>query len=160
VARGRAARVRVRAAGSAFDPTASRVGWGRGEDALARGLGRGLDRAGLRPHDIDLVVSGASGARAGDRLEGRTLRLAWRGATLPPVVAPKGVVGEYGGAFLAAAVLAAEGRGLGPTAGFDEPDPEVGITPHRGAPLAPPHRVLVTSFAAGGAFAWLVLERP
>jgi 3-oxoacyl-[acyl-carrier-protein] synthase II len=159
VARGATVRVRVRAAGSAFDPTASRVGWGRGEEALARALCRGLGRAGLRPQDVDLVVSGASGARGGDRLEGRTLCRAWDGATLPPVLAPKGVVGEYGGGFLAAAVLAAEGRGLGPAAGFDEPDSEVGITPHRGAPLSPPRRVLVTSFAAGGAFAWLVLER-
>jgi 3-oxoacyl-[acyl-carrier-protein] synthase II len=159
-ARARGARVhaRIRGWGSAFDPTASRVGWGHGEAALAEALRRTLRRSGLQPRDVDLVVSGASGSSAGDRLESLTLRRAWEGERLPPVVAPKGVTGEHGGGFLAAAVLAARGAEIGPSPGFHNADPELGLTPHPGGPLAGCRHVLVTSLAAGGAASWLVLE--
>jgi 3-oxoacyl-[acyl-carrier-protein] synthase II len=159
-ARGAPLLARVSTSGSAFDPTASRVGWGRGHDVLARALRNGLERAGLGPSDIDRIVSGASGSVAGDRAEGLALRAAWADAPLPVLVAPKGVTGEYGGGFLAATVLALNGGGLGPTAGFQEPDPEMAITPHRGGPLPPATRVLALALAAGGSSAWLVLERP
>ena len=161
-ARGRGAPVlaRVRGWGSAFDPTAPRAGWGRGEEGLARALRRTLARSGLTPADVDLIVSGASGAVAGDRLEAALLRGAWDGAPLPPVVAPKAVTGEYAGGHLAAAVLAAAGRPFGATPGFAEPDPACGVVPHDGALLPPPRRVLATSLAAGGAAAWVILERP
>lgn len=163
-AESRGARVlaRVRAWGSGFDPSATPTGWGSGHEALARSLVRTLGRAGLRPEEVDLVVSGASGSRGGDRLEGRMLREVWKGgAELPPVLAPKGVTGEYGGGFLAAAVLAATGSPASPAAGFAEPDPEIGLAPYGGAPGSlPPGRrtVLVTSVASGGAASWLVLE--
>jgi hypothetical protein len=68
------------------------------------------------------------------------------------------VTGEYGGAFLAAAVLAMMGRGLGPTAGFQVEDPQLGVTPHDGAPMAAPRLALVSTLASGGAAAWVVLE--
>jgi 3-oxoacyl-[acyl-carrier-protein] synthase II len=149
---------RVLAWGSAFDPTAPPTGWGNGHAELARALRRGLTRAGVDPAEIDRVVSGGSGSRGGDRLEARLLRSLWGEAALPPVLAPKAVTGEYGGAHLGAAVLAVLGAPFGPVAGFREPDPELGVVPHDGAPLPPPARVLVTSVAAGGAAAWLVLE--
>jgi 3-oxoacyl-[acyl-carrier-protein] synthase II len=158
--RGGRALARVLAWGSAFDPTAPPAGWGHGHAALARSLGRTLSRAGLVPADVDLVVSGASGSRGGDRLEAQVLRAAWEGAPLPPVAAPKAVTGEYGGGLLGAAVLAAAGSPLGPTPGASDPDPELEITPHDGSPLPPPSTVLVTSLAVGGAAAWLVLSRP
>jgi 3-oxoacyl-[acyl-carrier-protein] synthase II len=158
-ARGGRALARLLAWGSAFDPTASPSGWGHGYQALARGLRRTLERAGLQPSDVDLVVSGASGARDGDRLEAEVLRAAWEGSPLPPVATPKAVTGEYGGGLLGAAVLAAAGAPLGPTPGFGEPDPELGIVPHDGSLLAPPTVVLATSLAAGGAAAWVVLGR-
>jgi 3-oxoacyl-(acyl-carrier-protein) synthase len=157
--RGGRALARVLTWGSAFDPTASATGWGTGGESLARGLVRTLRRAGLGPADVDLVVSGASGSRDGDRLEAQVLRAAWRGAPLPPVLAPKGVTGEYGGGLLGAAVLAAAGSPLGPTTGFAEVDPELGVVPHDGSPLALPAVVLVTSLAAGGAAAWLILGK-
>jgi hypothetical protein len=74
-------------------------------------------------------------------------------------VAPKSVTGEYGGGLLGAAIRAAQGGDFGPTAGFVEPDPELRLTPHAGGRLAG-GRVLVSSLAAGGAAAWLLLERP
>jgi 3-oxoacyl-(acyl-carrier-protein) synthase len=160
-ARRRGARLlaRVRAWGSGFDPSASRVSWGHGHEALARALTRTLDRAGLGARDIDLVVSGASGAVAGDRLEADMLHAVWRGAPLPPVLAPKAVTGEYGGAHLAAAIFATGGAEFGPTAGFEEFDPRLRVTPHAGGPLPAPRLVLATTLAGGGSAAWLVLER-
>ena len=161
-ARTRGARIlaRVHAWGSGFDPSASRVSWGRGHEPLARALRRVLDRAGRAPRDIDLVVSGASGAVAGDRLEADTLHAVWGAAPLPPILAPKAVTGEYGGAQLAAAILATAGAPFGPTAGFETFDPKLGVIPHAGGPLPTARFVLVTSLAGGGAGAWLVLERP
>jgi hypothetical protein len=73
------------------------------------------------------------------------------------VLAPKAVVGEYSGAALAAAVLAAAGTPFGPTPGFREADPELGVSPHDGSSLAPPRCVLTGALAAGGAAAWAVL---
>lgn len=159
-ARGARPLARVRAWGGGFDATASRSGWGVGERPLAAALGRMLERAGLGPEDVDLVVSGASGSVAGDRLEALTLRRVWGERPLPPVLAPKGVTGEYAGGHLAAAVLAAGGRGIGPAAGFAEPDPELGLVPHDGSPLPPPRRILAGSLAAGGAAAWVILDAP
>ncbi|HKV08965.1 MAG TPA: beta-ketoacyl synthase N-terminal-like domain-containing protein [Thermoanaerobaculia bacterium] len=161
-ARERGARVlaRLLAWGSAFDPTALPTDWGTGHATLARALKRSLDRAGIALQDVDLIVSGAAGSRAGDRLEARMLHTAWGEAPLPPVVAPKGVTGEYGGGVLGPAVLAAAGAPFGPTPGFAEPDPELDLVPHDGKPLAAPGTVLVTSLAVGGAAAWLVLGKP
>jgi 3-oxoacyl-(acyl-carrier-protein) synthase len=158
-ARGGQPLARVLAWGSAFDPTAPPSGWGQGHRPLARSLRRTLERAGLRIADVDLVVSGAAGSRDGDRLEAALLRAAWEGAPLPPVAAPKAVTGEYGGGHLAAAVLAASGAPFGPTPGFADPDPELGIVPLDGSPLELPRVVLATALAAGGAAAWIVLGR-
>jgi 3-oxoacyl-[acyl-carrier-protein] synthase II len=153
-------RARVRGFGSAFDQSAPRVGWGSGHASLSRGLRRTLDRADVRLADIGRIVSGASGAIAGDRLEAHTLRAAWSDAPMPPVIAPKGVTGQYGGGFLGAAVLAAAETEFGLTAGFDEADPALGITPHRGGPLPDANYTLVTSLASGGTASWLILEKP
>lgn len=161
-ARTRGARVLARILGgfAAFDATARAAGWGRGGDRLGEALRRGLERHALSPSQVDLIVSGASGSRGGDRLEAETLRAAWRGAPLPPILAPKGVTGEYGGAFLAAAVLAAgEGRPDAWSAPwFAEPDEACGVRPHTGALPRPPRTVLVSSLAAGGCAAWLLLQ--
>jgi len=157
--RGRRPLATVAAAGTAFDPTAPRAGWGTGHAALGAALRRTLERAGLAPGDLDLVVSGASGARAGDRLEALTLREAWGGEALPPVVAPKGVTGELGGGVLAAGVLSLEGAAFGPSPGFLRPDPELGLVPWAGGPFPyPVRRALLTTLAVGGGAAWVVLE--
>jgi 3-oxoacyl-[acyl-carrier-protein] synthase II len=149
---------RLLAHGAAFDPTAQAHDWGRGEIALGRSLRRFLDRSGVAPEEIDLVVSGASGSRSGDRLEALTLRAAWGPAPLPPIVAPKGTTGEYGGGFLAAGLLAAGGEPTGPTAGFAAVDPELGLTPWTGdTALASPRVSLITSLASGGAAAWALV---
>jgi len=155
--RGAAPLAHVRAWGSAFDPSASTAGWGSGAPALGRSLRRAMERRGVAMGAIDRIASGASGSRGGDRLEAGLLRAAWGDAALPPVLAPKAVTGEYGGGFLAAALLAAAGAPYGPTAGFAEPDPRLGVVPHDGRRLPPPALLLASSVAAGGAAAWLLL---
>jgi 3-oxoacyl-(acyl-carrier-protein) synthase len=127
---------------------------------LAQSLRETLDRVSLQPRDLGRIVSGASGSVAGDRLEALTLRAAWNGTPLPPILAPKGVSGQFGGGFLASAVLAAGDADFGPTGGFSEPDPDLDVRPHDGGPLAPALLTLVTSLASGGSASWLVLERP
>jgi 3-oxoacyl-[acyl-carrier-protein] synthase II len=156
--RGASIRARIRGFGSAFDTSSPRLGWGRGDVPLAHALGRVLHRAGLAPRDVGRIVSGASGSVAGDRLEACTLREAWQGSPLPPILAPKGVTGQYGGGFLASAVLAMSDQEFAATAGFSEPDPELGVIPHGGGPLPPAGITLVTSLASGGAASWLLLE--
>jgi len=159
-ARGAPAIARIAATAAAFDPTAGVSDWGDGAAPLARALERALARAGCDVTTIDRVVSGASGARRGDRVEAATLAAAWGGEPLPPVLTPKGVVGEFGGGLLASAVVATEGAAFGRLASFGSRDPELAVAPHDGRPLPVPRRVLVSSLAAGGAAAWAVLERP
>ncbi|MCE5246894.1 MAG: beta-ketoacyl synthase N-terminal-like domain-containing protein [Candidatus Polarisedimenticolia bacterium] len=147
----------LRGGGGAFDPTAPSYGFGRGAAALARRLSDDMTRMGIGMDDIDLIVAGASGARAGDRLIAATLGAAWGGRPLPPVAAPKGIVGEYAGGLLGAAALAAAGAPIARPAGFGEPDPALGVVP---AAASGARRVLALDVAAGGAAAWLVAERP
>ncbi len=156
-ARGARTVCRLLAHGAAFDPSAPAHDWGSGEAGLARSLRRFLARSGQVPEAIDLIVSGASGARLGDRLEALTLRGAWESRPLPPVVAPKGTTGEYGGGFLAAGLLAAAGEHPGPTAGFATVDPELGLAPWTGGDLPAPRLCLLTALASGGAAAWALV---
>ena len=158
--RGATVLARLLAAGSAFDATAPAAGFGTGAARLAQALRTSLDRAGLGPAAVDLIVSGASGSRGGDRLESEMIRAAWGGHPLPPVLAPKAVTGEYGGAFLAAALLAVAGEGGGALPWFGAADEACGIVPHRGPVPAGVKKLLVTSVAAGGCVSWLLLERP
>jgi 3-oxoacyl-[acyl-carrier-protein] synthase II len=149
---------RVLATGSAFDPTASRVGWGEGAAQLAAALRDSLSRHDVALDTIDAVVTGAAGSVAGDRIEARLCSALWP-ERMPPVVAPKAVTGEYGGAFLAAALLALEGFVPGHGAEIHAADQALGVVPHTGPRIPPIARLLVTSVASGGPAAWAVLER-
>lgn len=162
--RGLTPRAQVVAWGGTFDPTAPVSDWGSGEGApaVAATLRRGLERAGIDLGQdrggIDVVVSGASGARRGDRLEAAVLSQLFAEG-LPPVLVPKAVTGEYGGGHLVAGLLALEGCHIAAPEGF-QPDPEVGLAPHHGPLPEVPRRVLLTSQAAGGAGSWVILDRP
>jgi 3-oxoacyl-[acyl-carrier-protein] synthase II len=151
---------RIGASVAAFDPSAPVSDWGTGATALAQALRAGLARTRGRTDEIDLVISGASGAKRGDALEAATLAAAWGRDPLPPVVVPKAVTGEYGGGFLASAVLAMTGARFGRPAAVTSPDPALAVAPHDGRERGAPRRALATSLAAGGAAAWALLERP
>jgi len=157
VAEARGARMRFAVAGhgAGFDPSA-RTGTGARGGDLARRLVRLLERTGGAT-GVDRIVSGAAGTRRGDRLEARTLRLAWGGRPLPPVLAPKATLGEYGGGFLAAAALLAGGAPAARPPASPSPT-RARRRPHDGRPLPPPRRTLVTSLATSGAAAWALLD--
>lgn len=158
-ARGARILARVGWSGAAFDPTAPVSDWGDGDGQLAETLREGLDGLAHGPAGIDAIISGASGAVRGDRLEARVLRSTWDNLPLPPVLAPKAIVGEYGGGILAPALLALTGCLFGPTPGFEQVDPECGLTPFDGKVRVAPSCVLLTGLASGGAAAWMVLEK-
>lgn len=160
-ARGRGATIlaRVRAALRANDPSAPATDWGTDHESLGRRLCAGLERQGVDVSSVERVVSGASGGRRGDRMEALTLRAALGDELALPVLAPKAVTGEYGGGFLASTLLAL-GELAWPTPGFEQRDPQLGVTPHDGAELPRARRLLASSLAAGGAAAWLVLDGP
>jgi 3-oxoacyl-[acyl-carrier-protein] synthase II len=158
-ARARQARIytRVRAHARAFDPSASRAGFGRGAARLGEALRTMLRRAGTSTLAVDRVVSGASGAVAGDCLEAATLVAAWQDGLLPPMTTPKRVTGEYGGGFLAAAVLATLGVTCPPVTDA-VPDAALPLTPPIHPLHGPASLTLVTSLACGGAASWVLLE--
>lgn len=158
-ARARGARLyaRVRAHARAFDPTASRAGFGRDAHRLGDAVRAMLARAGTSVAAIDRVVSGASGAIAGDRLEAGALAAAWQDRALPPMTTPKRVTGEYAGGFLAAAVLATTGVACPPD-GDGAADPALPVTPPTQPLHGPAALTLVTSLASGGAASWVLLE--
>lgn len=158
-ARARGARVycRVRAHARAFDPSASRAGFGYDAPRLGTAVRAMLSRAGTSPAAIDRVVSGASGAVAGDRLEAGTLMAAWQDRPLPPMTTPKRITGEYGGGFLAAAVLATLGIAC-PPATDAVADAALPLMPPAVPLTGPAALTLVSSLASGGAASWVLLE--
>jgi 3-oxoacyl-[acyl-carrier-protein] synthase II len=137
----------------AFDPSASRAGFGREPEAVADVL---RQRLGAAIDGVAGVVSAASGARHGDRLEALVLRHVL--PDLPPVFAPKAVHGEFGGGILAAALLLLRGAEIGRVAACDRPDPDLGIRLAHGRVGAGP--LLLTAHGAGGVSAMTLLTRP
>jgi 3-oxoacyl-[acyl-carrier-protein] synthase II len=150
----RGARILVRCGPTvrAFDPTASRAGFGRGGAALATTL---RTRLAGPLQEIGAVISGASGTHTGDALEAAVLRAAVPAGV--PILAPKAVHGEYGGGTLAAALLALRGAEFALPRGCTAPDPALGVTLAQGTVQA--DSVLLSALAAGGAAAWTILYR-
>lgn len=158
IARGARSLGRIRGFASAFDATAPRLGWGNGSATLAGAVRRMLTSAGCATEDITRIVSGASGSIAGDRIEADVLNAVWAGGPLPPILVPKAYVGQYGGGFLAGAVLSVAGGLFGKTPGFTCADPALGIQPFAGGVLAPAPLSLFTTVGSGGSASWLLVE--
>jgi 3-oxoacyl-[acyl-carrier-protein] synthase II len=154
-ARGAQPKARLEAWARANDPSASPTDWGNGSARLGATLAAALARSGCDPQGIARVLSGASGARRGDALEAGVLRELFGSAT-PPLLAPKALVGEYGGGFLAASLWGLATRASPAALATERPDPQLGMSSLGGAALPPAERVLVSSLAVGGAAAWLV----
>jgi 3-oxoacyl-[acyl-carrier-protein] synthase II len=143
--------------GIARDVTASISDWGTGADAVVTAMRAALEDAELSLDAIDAVYASANGSRRGDALEEAALGLLF-GDRMPPIVAVKGVFGEYaaGGALhLAAALLAIEEQKLHASVGFEEGSLPVNRT-MRDAAL---RHVLVNSLSAGGGIVCTVISR-
>jgi 3-oxoacyl-[acyl-carrier-protein] synthase II len=158
--RGAGILARVRVGGRSFDPNSPPTGWSPDASVFAGAIKRNLESCGISLASIDQIVCGASGSRPGDRLEARVIRKVWSNEGVPDILAPKAYLGDFGGATLAGAALAMSGARFAPTPGFVEIDPELSVAPYDGHESRPPSILLATSFAAGGAASWTVLEHP
>jgi 3-oxoacyl-(acyl-carrier-protein) synthase len=101
--------------GIARDTTASISDWGNDPKAVVTAMESALDDAGIRRGDVGSIYASANGNARGDGLELAAIRALF-GESHPPIVATKGVFGEYaaGGALqLAAALIALSEGGAG-----------------------------------------------
>jgi 3-oxoacyl-(acyl-carrier-protein) synthase len=145
--------------GMARDTTASISDWGDDPQAVVNAMRAAVDDAELTLADIDAVYASGNGSVRGDAVEGRALELLF-GERMPPVVATKGVFGEYaaGGALqLVAAVLAIDEQMLHASAGSETS--AFRFTPVRERRACALRHVLVNSVAAGGGIVSAVVSR-
>jgi 3-oxoacyl-(acyl-carrier-protein) synthase len=142
--------------GLARDTTASISDWGTDHEAVVSAMRAAIADAELEPGDIDAIYASANGGKRSDALEARAIR-ALLGDV--PVVATKGIFGEYagGGALqLAAAVIAIDEQTLHASVGFQSGDE---LQPNRERRAADLRHVLVNSVSAGGGIVCAVLSR-
>ena len=147
--------------GMARDTTASISDWGHGAESVAIAMRAAIDDAGLTRDDIDAVYASANGTKKADALEAAALHALFD-RKLPPIVATKGIFGEYtaaGALQLVAALLALRDGILHDSAGFETIDPELKLTPHRGHEKAELRHILVSSLSAGGGVVCAVVSR-
>ncbi|HEX8617848.1 MAG TPA: beta-ketoacyl synthase N-terminal-like domain-containing protein [Thermoanaerobaculia bacterium] len=142
--------------GMARDTTASISDWGTGHESVATAMRAAIDDAELSVGEIDAIYASANGSLRGDALEQRAIESLFE--RVPPVVATKGLFGEYaagGGLQLAAALLALDEQKLHASPGFEEGDLPV-TRETRDAEL---RHVLVSSLSAGGGIVCAVVSR-
>lgn len=147
--------------GIAKDPTASISNWGTGDDAVSRAMASAIEDAGLEPDQIDAIWGSANSSIPCDRLEYRAIQRFFGGA-IPPVVATKGLFGEYaaaGGLHLATALLALREQRLPASAGFVRGEDEMMLEVTRVTRDAELRHILVNSLSAGGGVICAVLSR-
>jgi 3-oxoacyl-[acyl-carrier-protein] synthase II len=147
--------------GLARDTTATISDWGEGHQAVAVAMRAAVDDAGIRLDDIDAIYASANASVRGDRLEARAIAAVF-GSAVPPVVATKGVFGEYaaaGGLQLAAAMLAIHDQTLHASFGFEQIDPEIGLAANAQRQSANLRYILVNSLSAGGGVVSAVVSR-
>lgn len=142
--------------GMARDTTASISDWGTDHAAVAHAMRAAIEDAELSLSDIDAIYASANGSVRGDALEQRALESLFD--RIPPVVATKGIFGEYaagGGLQLAAALIALDEQKLHASAGFEEG--ELPVTREtRDAQL---RHVLINTLSAGGGVVCAVVSR-
>ena len=128
---------------------------------LERAITRALEVAGIAPGDVRLVNAHGTSTRDNDQVEGRVIARVL--GLKVPVVATKAYTGHTlgaAGALEAIFTLKALQDGVAPaTAGFEEPDPDCGITPTREVTKLDGGIALSNSLAFGGNNSVLVLAR-
>ena len=142
--------------GIARDTTASISDWGTDHATVATAMRAAIEDAELSLDDIDAIYASANGSIRGDEVEQRAIESLF--AQVPPVVATKGIFGEYaagGGLQLAAALIALDEQKLHASPGFEEGDLRV-TRETRDAPL---RHILVSSLSAGGGVVCAVISR-
>jgi len=141
------------------DVTATISDWGTGDEKIAAVMRAAIDDAGIDIRDIDAIFASANGSRRADALEAKAIARLFDGV---PVVATKGIFGEYaaaGALQLAAAIVALDEQALPASVGFEEVDPELRIAPTCTRQSRPLRHVLVNSLSAGGGVVCAVVSR-
>lgn len=147
--------------GIARDTTASISDWGDDAEAVVTAMRAALDDAEIAAADVDAVYASANANVRADRVEARAIHALF-GDSPPPVVATKGIFGEYAGAGslqLAAALLAIRDQTLHKSVGFEEVDPQLGIAATDNRQPTTINHILINSLAAGGGIVCAVLSR-
>ena len=145
--------------GMARDTTATISDWGDDAGAVAAAMRAALDDAEIAPGDVDAVYASATSSVRADRVEARAVRALFGDV---PVVATKGIFGEYAGAGslqLAAALLAIRDQTLHKSVGFEQVDPELGIRATANRQPSTVNHVLVNSISAGGGIVCAVVSK-
>jgi 3-oxoacyl-[acyl-carrier-protein] synthase II len=130
--------------------------------AVGRVMDLALTRAGLAPHDVDLVSACANSSREADRIEAEAITgLLGKGVL---VTAVKSMLGECGGASgalqTAAALLALEHGTIPPTIHTTEKDPEIELGTLVSRPIERSVRTaLIPSIDPSGHSACVVVQR-
>jgi len=131
----------------------------------ARAMQMALDKAGLRPEQIDYIKAHGTATPANDVIETRAIKRVFGDATTIPVSSVKSMMGHSLGASGAieatAAILALQGGFLPPTINLDTPDPECDLdyVPHHSRPKEM-RAVLSNAFGFGGNNAAMVFTHP
>ncbi|WP_327290510.1 beta-ketoacyl synthase N-terminal-like domain-containing protein [Streptomyces sp. NBC_01198] len=127
----------------------------------ARAIALALQRAGVRPEEVDLVVADGAGRPDADAAEARALCSVF-GPLAVPVTAPQGLVGRLlaGGSALnvATALLAMRAGVIPPVGNLDDPDPSYGLDLVREPRERRLGTVLVTARGHGGFNSAVVLR--
>jgi 3-oxoacyl-[acyl-carrier-protein] synthase II len=142
--------------GIARDTTASISDWGSDENAIVAAMTAAIDDSEISIGSIDAVYGSANGSRRGDEVEARAIAKLF--GERVPVVATKGVFGEYaaaGALQLIAALIAVDEQALHPSAGCEDTLLPVNRE-YRRAEL---RHVLVNSVSAGGGIVCAVVSR-
>ncbi len=147
--------------GIARDTTASISDWGDDANAVVAAMRAALDDAEITARDVDAIYASANSTVRGDRVEAKAIRILF-GSDGPPIVATKGIFGEYaaaGGLQLAAALFALRHQTLHKSVGFEQVDPQLGITANGQRQTANLKHILVNSISAGGGIVCAVVSK-
>jgi 3-oxoacyl-[acyl-carrier-protein] synthase II len=133
------------------------------ETGVRRCVATALQRAGVRPADVDLVSAHGTGTQSNDVVESRALNQVF-GDALPPVVSMKSMLGHTMGASSALAaigcVLAINEGFIPPTINHRTTDPRCEVNCVPNTSIEADLRVVVNNgLAFGGNDATLVLGR-
>jgi 3-oxoacyl-(acyl-carrier-protein) synthase len=144
--------------GISRDTTATISDWGGDPSAITAAMRAAVDDAELVPANIDAVFASANGTKRLDRVEAEAIARLFD----CEVVATKAYFGEHAGGNalqLAAAILAVHDQMLPASAGFEEQDDAIPLTPTRVALARELRHVLVNSVSAGGGIVSAVVSR-
>jgi len=129
---------------------------------LAAVMAAGLEEAGLAPTAIELLKLQAAGSPGTDLAEANALRRVFTSA-MPPLLSLKPALGHTLGASgvaeLAALLACLDAERIPATAGFADPDPEIGLQPITRRHTARITRALLNLIGFGGGLATMIVER-